>query len=132
MELSRGRIAAFFTAFLFCLQVNAQDWPQFRGPQGDGKSMSTVPATWSDSSNLKWAVELPGRGVSSPIVVGDDVLVTAFSGEGANARPSGEASQLTRLLLCVDRKSGEIRWQRLLESNVAEDSYEGFLTDPDV
>ncbi|XZE56866.1 PQQ-binding-like beta-propeller repeat protein [Planctomycetaceae bacterium SH139] len=88
-----------------------------------------VPETWSRSNNLKWAVELPGRGVSSPIVVGDDVFVTAFKGEGINALPSGEASQLVRSLVCVDRTSGEIKWQRSLKSNVAEDSYEGFLTD---
>ena len=85
MEFSRGRIAAVIGAFLFCLQANAQDWTQFRGPKGDGKSLSVAPVTWTSSSNVKWAVELPGRGVSSPIVVGNDVFVTAFSVEGANA-----------------------------------------------
>ena len=133
MEFSRRRIATVIGAFLFCLPANAQDWPQFRGPDGDGKSSMAVPATWSSSSNLKWAVELPGRGVSSPIIVGDDVFVTAFTGEGTSApstgEASGEASQLVRSVVCVDRKSGEMKWQRSLKSNVPEDSYEGFLTD---
>ena len=129
MESCRGRIVAVVVAFLGCVQVNAQDWPQFRGSDGDGKSLSVAPAKWSSSSNLKWVVELPGQGVSSPIVVGEEVFVTAFSGVGPKAQSSGEPAKLVRSLVCVARESGEIKWQRMLESPVAEDSYEGFLTD---
>ena len=129
MESCRGRIVAVVLALLGCVQVNAQDWPQFRGPDGDGKSLSVAPAKWSSSSNLKWAVELPGQGVSSPIVVGEDVFVTAFSRPGPKEQSSADAAKILRSLVCVARKSGEIKWQRLLESPVAEDRYEGFLTD---
>lgn len=129
MESSRSRIVAVVVTFLGCVQVNAQDWPQFRGSDGDGKSLSVAPAEWSSRSNLKWAVKLPGQGVSSPIVVGEDVFVTAFSGVGRKAQSSAEPVKPLRSLVCVDRKSGGIKWQRLLESPVAEDRYEGFLTD---
>ncbi len=129
MKSCRGRVVALIVALLGCVQVNAQDWPQFRGSDGDGKSLSVAPAEWSSSSNLKWAVKLPGQGVSSPIVVGEDVFVTSFSRVGPKERSSGESAKLLRSLVCVARKSGKIKWQRLLESTVAEDRYEGFLTD---
>ncbi len=67
--------------FLHLGPLQAADWPRFRGPNGDGKSEDTkVPTEWSETSNLKWKLDLPGAGFSSPIVVGKHVLVTCFSG----------------------------------------------------
>lgn len=129
MEFCRVRMLTAIAVLLFCTQANAQNWLQFRGPDGAGKSKSTPPVIWSDSRNLKWAVELPGRGVSSPIVVDEKIFITAYSGVGQNAQQRDEASRLVRSLVCFDRKSGELKWQRMLKSNAAEDGYEGFLTD---
>ena len=65
----------------------AADWPRFRGPNGDGLSPDSAPAPveWSEAKNLKWKTALPGPGLSSPIIVGDRVFVTCYSGYGDGA-----------------------------------------------
>jgi outer membrane protein assembly factor BamB len=56
----------------------ADDWPQFRGPQGDGvAAKAKLPTKWSSDENIAWRTEIPGRGWSSPVVVGDRVWLTA-------------------------------------------------------
>jgi len=66
----------------FLLLAAAAGWPQFRGPEGRGFSEGEAgPVRWSKSENVKWKVEVPGRGWSSPIVWRDRVFVTsAISG----------------------------------------------------
>jgi len=55
----------------------AEDWPQFRGPTGQGVSTEVeLPVQWSESSNVRWKVEVPGSGWSSPVVAGDRVWLT--------------------------------------------------------
>jgi outer membrane protein assembly factor BamB len=57
------------------------DWPQFRGPDMAGISDETgLPDRWGPDENMRWSAALPGRGVSSPVVVGDRVFLTACSG----------------------------------------------------
>ncbi|MDA0919146.1 MAG: serine/threonine protein kinase, partial [Planctomycetota bacterium] len=71
---------------LFCLSsissfsvASANDWPQFRGPSGNATAPdSNPPVTWSDSENIVWKTELPGRGASSPIVFGNRIFLTAY------------------------------------------------------
>ncbi len=54
------------------------DWPQFRGPGGDGHALAKgLPATWSEAAGVVWKTELPGRGWSSPVVSGGRVWLTA-------------------------------------------------------
>ena len=66
---------------LFCLPVLASDWPGFRGPEGACISDENhLPTEWSETKNLVWKLALPGRGSSSPIVSGDRVFVTCYSG----------------------------------------------------
>lgn len=71
------------TAFLagWCLLtsvVSAGDWPQFRGPQGDGHSAATqLPTTWSETENVVWKTEVPGRGWSSPVIADGLIWVTS-------------------------------------------------------
>lgn len=87
--------------------LQAENWPQFRGPRADGTSSDTsIPTTWSDTENLKWKLKLPGAGFSSPIVFGKHVFVTAYSGRGDN---------VTRFLLCVDRATGDEIWRSSTE-----------------
>src|SRR5260370_27019180 len=59
------------------------NWPQFRGPEGQGVTRETgIALEWSDTKNVLWKTELPGRGHSSPIVWGDRIfLTTAIEGE---------------------------------------------------
>jgi hypothetical protein len=87
----------------------AGDWLQFRGVAGQGVSFEKVPERWDDESNIAWKVRLPGPGASSPIVVGDRILVTCYSGYGVPGEP-GEIEQLRRHLVCLDRRTGEILW----------------------
>lgn len=57
--------------------LSAADWPQFRGPGGQGHSVeSGLPVEWSESRNVVWKVPVPGRGWSSPVVSGSRVWVT--------------------------------------------------------
>lgn len=107
----------------YILQLEAADWPRFRGPTGEGISNDLeIPTIWSKTTNLKWKLEMPGQGFSSPIVVGDHVFVTCFS------RADDDTAQLTRHLLCVDRTEGRIVWSKSVVSDVAETDGPGFGT----
>jgi outer membrane protein assembly factor BamB len=55
-----------------------ENWPQWRGPGGQGVSAETaLPAEWSPDKNIAWKTELPGTGMSSPIVWGDRIYLTS-------------------------------------------------------
>jgi outer membrane protein assembly factor BamB len=73
-----------------------QDWPQFRGPDGQGHSEeNALPLTWSETENVRWKVPIPGRGWSSPAILGERIWLTA----SIDRRPSLRA-------ICLDRDSG--------------------------
>jgi outer membrane protein assembly factor BamB len=79
------------------------DWPQFRGPDNASVAEgSRLPATWNEGLHIAWRIELPGRGPSGPIVVGDRVFLTATTGVRHDRL----------LVLCYDARSGQARWQR--------------------
>ena len=74
----------FLTSMVFSLLLAAQlvlaaeDWPQFRGPGGQGHSSETgLPIEWSETKNVAWKVPVPGRGWSSPVVAGGRVWLTS-------------------------------------------------------
>jgi outer membrane protein assembly factor BamB len=63
--------------------LSAENWPQWRGPSATGGSNETrLPQTWNDTQNIAWKARLQGASVSSPIVWGDQVLVTSQAGDG--------------------------------------------------
>ena len=67
--------------------VSAADWPQFRGPDGQGHSASTnVPLTWSETENITWKVPLAGLGWSSPSIAGDQIWITTALDDGHSLR----------------------------------------------
>jgi outer membrane protein assembly factor BamB len=81
-------------------------WPEFRGPTGDGHvETSELATTWSETENVRWKANLPGRGWSTPVIVGDRIWMTSATENGR---------ELTAL--CVDRKDGKILMQRKLFS----------------
>ncbi len=93
--------------------TNTDNWPQFRGPNGLGVSHDKrLPLTWTTDKNLLWKTELPGAGASSPIVVGDRVFVTCYSGYGVPGQAKGDISQLQRHLLCVNALNGTVVWKK--------------------
>ena len=68
--------------------TRADDWPQFRGPSGQGHSSEAgLPLAWSESQNIVWKAAVPGRGWSSPVVAGGRVwLTTSVNDKGASLR----------------------------------------------
>lgn len=98
----------------------AQGWWQFRGPSGQGiSSEKKLPLTWSTEKNLIWRTELPGAGASSPIVVGDRVFVTCYSGYGVPGQPKGDLNQLKRHLVCLNT-NGKILWNKEIPATLPE------------
>jgi outer membrane protein assembly factor BamB len=107
--------------------VNASDWTRFRGPNGTGISPDAdpLPATFSDKENLQWKVDLPGAGVSCPIVVGDKVLVSCYSGYGIDRQNPGDMKALKRHLVCFERATGKTLWEKTIDAVLPEDEYTG-------
>lgn len=107
----------------------AGDWPRFRGPNGnaisDEKGLAT---TWSDTSNVAWKVGLAGPGSSSPIVSGDRVFVTCYSGYGVDRANPGDQANLKRHVVCVGLADGKVKWDRSVPAVLPEDRYSGQLT----
>jgi outer membrane protein assembly factor BamB len=107
--------------------VDASDWSRFRGPNGTGISPDSdpLPATFSDKENLRWKVALPGAGVSCPIVVGEKVLVSCYSGYGIDRRNPGAMKALKRHLVCFERATGKTLWEKTIDAVLPEDEYTG-------
>jgi outer membrane protein assembly factor BamB len=87
--------------------LRASDWPQFRGPLGNGHADATnLPTTWNETTNVAWKTAIPGKGWSSPSLVGGQLyLTTALPVVEGDA----EGPQSLRAL-CVDAASGRIVW----------------------
>lgn len=114
----QGFFVLLFTWLTTSLAIADTHWPQFRGPNGSGSTEAKgLPLTWSDQENVVWKTELKGRGSSSPVVWGDRIFVTCYTGFGPNG---GEQSQLERHLVCVNRKDGTILWTRTLAPELPE------------
>ena len=54
----------------------AADWPQWRGPSFNGVAQGDGPTEWSDTKNVAWKAEIPGRGYSTPVIAGHRIFVT--------------------------------------------------------
>jgi len=81
-----------------------ENWPGWRGPRGDGSSPATnLPVTWSGTENVVWKTPLPGKGHAS-LIIWEDTIFTVTSVEDSEAR----------LLVCMDRKTGATRWQKVV------------------
>jgi outer membrane protein assembly factor BamB len=106
------------------LAVTAADWLQFRGPGGLGVATDKgTPVNWSADSNIAWKLAMPGAGGSSPIVVGDKVILTCYSGYGQDKSDPGEQKNLKRHLLCIGRKTGNLLWSRDFSAPMPETKY---------
>jgi outer membrane protein assembly factor BamB len=117
MKLKHTALWAILLAGSFnCTQ--AENWSAWRGPRGDGTSLEpNAPTQWSDTRNVVWKTAIPGGGHSSAIVWDDRVFTTTAFPE-----------KLERALVCLDRKTGKILWQRTvltapLEKKHPENSY---------
>jgi len=98
-----------FLSFIFLLLIinsmsvtHAQNWPSWRGPNGDGTSVETnLPARWDSITNVVWKIPVPGKGYSSPIIWRDNLFLTTALQETHE-----------KVLLCYDCKSGKLLWQK--------------------
>ncbi|RLS57430.1 MAG: serine/threonine protein kinase [Planctomycetota bacterium] len=122
----RSVTVALMLAAPLCVLMTAthaeDEWPQFRGPDGQGHSPATgLPVRWSESENVTWKTALPGEGHSSPVISGDQVWVTtaitrALSPEEETERlskiknPQGLklVGELTLQAIQLDRASGQV------------------------
>ena len=99
--------AACATTFVF-----ADDWPSWRGPAGNGHSKeSNLPTKW-DAKSVLWKKELPGEGQSSPVIWGERIFLTTALDKGKK-----------RVVVCVDRRTGNIQWERESWAGVPEPSH---------
>jgi outer membrane protein assembly factor BamB len=103
-------------AFLLLSQA-APEWPTFRGPTGDGVAPAGAepPVEWSESKNILWKIALPGRGRSSPVVLGDRIFVTYAREKNPQRKKFGPDEMLTADAVtlgaaCFDRADGKVLW----------------------
>ncbi len=125
------RLSPAYLLIAACVLVSTStagaDWTRFRGPNGSGIAADglATPVRWGPSANVKWKTDLPGAGVSCPIVVGDRVYVTCYSGYGLDRAKPGDQKNLKRHLVCVDRRTGKLMWIRSVDAVLPEDPYTG-------
>ena len=92
---------------------SADDWPQFRGPTGDGISLATnVPLTWSPTQNVKWKSPVPGRGRSSPVLLGERIWLTTAQETNVRTFAAGpdrmqQAERVVIGVVCLERATGK-------------------------
>jgi outer membrane protein assembly factor BamB len=99
---------------LFAAAAAADNWPMWRGANGDGVTRETdLPLTWSATENVRWKVKLPDRGNSTPVVWGNRIFLTQ----------AVEKKNL-RTLMCLDRKDGTVLWQREVEYKEKEPTHD--------
>lgn len=100
----RNHLIACFLILSGLPTLSHADWMQFRGPSGS--AVAGEKEALSAKPEIAWTAELPGRGLASPIVVGDKVFVTCSSG----------AQQDVLHVICFDAASGSIQWQRTMRA----------------
>lgn len=110
--------------------VTTPQWLHWRGPTADGRAASSAipPTHWNPKENIAWITDLPGEGSSTPIVVGDQIfLLSAVKTDRKSATPIAKDERAKTVpeelfyefvLLCVNRKSGEIIWQKTVTEEV--------------
>lgn len=136
---------------------HAADWANWRGPTTNGTNPDAKPpTTWSATKNIAWKTPIPGRGSSSPVILGDLIFLTTAidttkkaaanqrlgiraaglipvqQNDRRRRRPSGggggDATPKSKhqfLVLCLDRKSGDIRWQKSVNELVPHSGHHG-------
>ena len=115
--------------FLFGFSVISlgDDWLRFRGNDGSGIATGSAPTVveFGDSKNLVWKSELPGAGASAPIVVGNRIVVTCYSGYGVSRQSPGDIKNLKRHVVCFEKSNGTKLWQKDFDSYQPEDAFRG-------
>jgi outer membrane protein assembly factor BamB len=152
-----GLLLATASAFVGAQAPDQAHWPQWRGPLFNGMARGDAPTVWSDTSNIKWKADIPGRGHSTPVIWGDKIFLTTAIPTGkpaptppAKASPPASGNQQSDEssrggaqqrrgrgpggdtgpqaehkfdVLCLDRKTGKLLWQRTAKVAVPHEGY---------
>src|SRR5689334_23898644 len=94
---------ALVVTLLLSAAARADDWPEFRGPDGQGHARGSLPTEWGPYRNVAWKQDIPGEGWSSPVVCEGRVYLTAAVPDSAN---------YSLRVLCLDAKDGKIVWDK--------------------
>ena len=128
----------FFALFLLSVSATAStelqpaaatDWPAWRGAANDGVAQGSPPIEFGEDANVRWKSPLPGRGLSTPVIIGDRVFVTSAVSAPADssATPSAEArggrepdpvTETDFLVLAFDRTDGSVLWEAIARTQV--------------
>ena len=90
-------------------------WPHWRGPLATGVSTSAKPPVeWGESKNVRWKIEIPGRGSSTPVVWGDRVYLLTAAPVGVELAASHTTTRgpMRYMVMALDRKTGKTIWER--------------------
>ena len=137
-----GCVAVLLTAAVCAIGQgqSAGHWPQWRGPFFNGMARGDAPTVWSDTSNVKWKTEIPGRGFSTPAIWGDRIFLTTAIPTGkpaaapSPAEPQAAAGGGQRRaapppvehsfnVLSLDRRTGKILWQKTAKVATPHEGY---------
>lgn len=104
-RLELPRAVAAETQSLTPIHFGPDDWPWWRGPTRDGVAPAgdPPPVQWSETENILWKAEVPGKGHGSPTIVGDQIFLNT-------AEPDREVQSV----LCFDRRTGKQLWQSVV------------------
>src|SRR5437016_13776782 len=95
-------LVAALTCGCLTAPVGADNWPAWRGPDGQGHcAEKNLPTTWSATANVKWKTPLPDGGNSTPVVWGDRVFITQATDKGHK-----------RSVMCFARADGKLLWSK--------------------
>jgi outer membrane protein assembly factor BamB len=109
--------AQMLTVLLTANPAFAENWPQWRGPFFNGSTTEkNLPLQWSKTNHVAWAAPLPGHSGATPVIWQDAVFV------------SSPDEQKDLLLLCLDRKSGQIRWKKVVAGGDREKGRNNFAS----
>jgi outer membrane protein assembly factor BamB len=109
MISSIGRILVLATALTTAATaerfegIGPNDWPGWRGPTHNGVAAAgqNPPTEWSESKNILWKTDIPGRGHASPTVVGDFIYL-----------PTADETKQTQSVICLNRHTGKLVWSK--------------------
>ncbi len=150
---SRFALALLVSTIAYLGTALAADWPGYRGPRGSGVSDDKDLPLPAGKESVLWKVKLPGPGASGPIVSGDKLFVTCYTGYGTTITggfgkggfgkggfgkggfgkgkpdPADLAAQkkLRLVLMCFDRKKGDLLWQKDVEPKLPENTFGGMI-----
>jgi outer membrane protein assembly factor BamB len=119
----------FFVLLCINSVADAQNWPCWRGPNGDGTSIETsIPASWDSVTNVVWKTPVPGLGHSCPVIWNNYVFVTTASNNSSNESlkvglygdidEANDSVQHEFRVYCLDKTSGKIIWERVAHKGI--------------